>query len=226
MTWGDLVAKVWDWIVVFVLGGVLVPRLYERLTVKATTARLLIEEDPHDPMIGRRSEGNHAFFHVRVRAVNRYRPWRARPPKDVRASISITDLASGQTVINAPARWVEWPEPMNEVPVVVLATGQIQFVEYQNREELNRQKTMDFAAIDAHGAQRIDVAVKVQGQTEIYFWNNDNYRQGRRIDAHQPLGNRDYDVEVRLEYEGGSVIEKFRLSNGGASWTDVRIYRL
>ncbi len=225
MNWGDLVGRIWDWFVVFVLGGVLVPRLYERLTVNVTTARLLIEEDPQDPMIGRPSQGNLAFFHVRVTAVSRSRLFRARPPRGVRAFVTIANAASGQPVINAPARWVDWPEPIAEVPVVMLPTGQIQLVQYPDRAELNRQRAMDFTALDIHGAQRIDIAVKVEGQNEIFFWNNDNYRHGGQVNVHPPLGLADYDIEVSIEYEGGPVHQRFRLSNRGPSWKDVRILR-
>lgn len=224
MNWGDLAAQAWNWFVVFVLGGVLVPRLYERLTVKVTTARLLIEEDPQDPMIGRPSQGNLAFFHVRVTAVSRSRLFRARPPKGVRAFVFIRDATSGQPVINADGRWVDWPEPIADA-FVTMPDGQIKVVQYPDRGELNRQKTMDFAALDVGGAKRIDVAVKVEGQDEIYFWNNENYKHGGQVNVHPPLGNGDYDVEVRLEYEGGLVRQKFRLSNRGASWRDVRLYR-
>lgn len=220
MTWGELwhwAGLFWDrlrdWFLVFVAGGIIAPRLLEMLT----TARLLIEEDPDDPMIGRPSQGDLAFFHVRVTAVRRWHLIWARPPKGVRAFVSI-----GQA-INAPARWVDWPEPLADVPVV-LPNGQVQVVQYPDRAELARQRTMDFMALDL--PHRVDVAVKVEGRSEIYSWNNDNYMHGTQVDVHPPLGQGDYPVEIRLEYEGGTVRGRFRLSNQGTSWRDVRLYRV
>jgi hypothetical protein len=109
-----------------------------------------------------------------------------------------------------------------DIPVP-MPNGTIQVVPFPDRGELARQRVMDFIALDL--PHRVDVAVKAENDSAIYFWNNENYKQGRRVDTHPPFGQGNHQVEVRFEYEGGVVHQRFELSNGGTSWKTVRLRR-
>lgn len=203
------------------IGSLLAARIYDRLR----RAELVIEDDPADPMIGRPSEGSQAFFHVSTYARAQWSVtgflFGARPPQGVRGFVTVTD-AAGQEVINKPGRWTSWPEPVSMIPILT-GVGALIPVRYVDPKEIARQQTLDFRSLGSR--ERLDIAIKVEGQADIHFWNNENYARGGIFPDHT-LGPGDYRVTVTVEYEGTRKNQRFELSNRGMSWKDVRIRRL
>jgi hypothetical protein len=183
-----------------------------------------IELDDSGPAPGvRPSIGPYAFFHIIVVSSSHRVPLLGtrRIPQVVKASITIQDALRNQTFISKPARWSGWPEPIALVPE--FDSGETALIPYADTKEIARQRTFNFES--PGDREQIDLVLKVEGQSQMYFWNNDNYRNGWLYEGHR-LEQGDYHVRVRVECEGRAWMQRFSLSNGGTSWSDIRIVRL
>jgi hypothetical protein len=199
--------------------------------------------DPTNPdPLHRPSVGPHAFYHVLAVSSDRPVPLfgHRHVPKFARARVAIMDNNRQVTYIDAEARWAGWPEPTALVPVPnpsrlslpnlirsvlrlkALAPG-VTLQRYVDLKELARQRTFDF---ETPGQQeQIDIALKIENDNNIYFWNNRSYEQGTTHPAHT-LGQGDFDVRVSVGIEGSWTVAWFRLSNRGSSWRNVSLIAL
>lgn len=185
---------------------------------------LEIDVDPGNPdPTTNPSQGPEVFFHARVTLSDQMVPILGprRAPRSVLAYVTIKDInQQGIHLDSAPARWVSWPEPLRLVPVAQLGGTILQ--PHLDTREIARQKTFEFQVPGQK--EQLDVAYKVEGQDDIYFWNNSNYRHGAQYPPHRlPKGH--YEVSISLLSEGRRWTQRFRLSNEGRSWRDVRLVR-
>jgi len=185
---------------------------------------LTIEPDPTNPDPDNRpSIGQEAFYHVlAISSDRRVLLFGARRlPKVVRASVTIMDTARKTTAIDDPARWAGWPEPIALVPIP--GRGGTVLQPHVDPKELARQRSFDFEAPGQR--EQIDIALKIENQPEIHFWNNTSYRHGgihSHLERHR-LAPGEYDVRVTLRCAGQTWMRWFRLSNKGLSWRDVSL---
>lgn len=71
-------------------------------------------------------------------------------------------------------------------------------------------------------AEQLDLVVKVEGDQDIYFWNNWSYDPSRL----RRLGSGSYDVRFTVHCEGKPWEWCFRISNGGSSRANVVIEKI
>jgi len=205
------------------IGSLLANRAYETLL----SPLLEVREDPGGPAVGANpSIGPLAFFHVAVFCVPpRFRLLGPRrPARHVRADIVIWDISRRNLQVVGSARWAGWPEPVALVQVQAGGVGgpPILAPAFDPREHA-RQRSFSFETSEQ--IEQLDLVLKVEGQDEVFFWNNDNYRYGWLYSGHR-LSTGDYHVEVTLRYEGRVTGQWFLLENKGPSWRNVRIARI
>jgi hypothetical protein len=69
------------------------------------------------------------------------------------------------------------------------------------------------------GREIVDVAVKFDGESQFYVWNNESYVHDWRRPP--PLDGREYHVLVSVRSGGVEVAREFRLRNNGSSRHDL-----
>lgn len=220
-----------DWLTTLLVGTALggLAGFVASLLANATYSHILrpglvIELDPSNPdPVTRPSVGPHAFYHALVVSSSRRVPilGHLRIPRIVRAQVTIMDTARRVTHVDAPARWAGWPEPTALVPIP--GAGGVAVQRFADPREIARQRSFDFEAPGQR--EQIDIALKIENNNEIYFWNNASYQHGATYTPHT-LGLGDYYVRVTVLCEGQTKLGWFQLSNNGPSWRDVTLTTL
>lgn len=166
------------------------------------------------------------YFHVILSAPAKIPGWRGRflgdrrVPKEVTAKVRILDAGTQTVQVDEPARWVSWPRPISHIPVQPAPPAVAALAPYFDEQEASRLESRDFKS--TREPERLDLVVKVEGDPNLYFWNNLSYLAFNTY----TLGPGTYDVQYTIHCEGKPWVFCFRLSNDGPSWADVGIEKI
>ncbi len=173
--------------------------------------------------------GGLTYFHVVLSAPSKVPGWRGvlgdrRIPKGVSAKVKISDSRTHTILVDAPARWVSWPRPISLVSIqsgaLTAPSSSITLSAYFDEQEAARLESRDFKP--SREPEQLDLVVKMEGDPNIYFWNNWSYQPS----GPQGLGPGTYDVRIMVHCEGKPWEWCFRVSNNGPSWANVGIERI
>jgi hypothetical protein len=188
--------------------------------IRRPSLRLAIE----DPPIDRDGVGLGRCRNLRIRLINESLPWGLRwiqraAALQCRGEITFHHLDDGQDFLGRgmPVRWARSPEPIAP-QIYDLQQHQPQFyiVDFSRANVESR--------IDVYPGEEeiLDVAVRFDGETDCYGWNNEAYGNNWRTPRWRlPRGR--YLVKVVVTSSGQKCVDVFRLVNDTPQLTDFRL---
>ncbi len=196
-----------------IFGSVVVAVAFDR----ATSARLEIVVDPGPRALGDLSDGTKTeHHHVLVR--NAKTPWflpGRRPAWACQATITVFRWTGEPlTVVGVRARWASQPMPVSSFVVgdrVIVAADMAKIIAGRRID------------IYTHQEERLNVALKHQGNSAIHLFSNESLEFERACNPAWKLESGTYRVRVTVFYERGEAHADFELANTGATLDDVKI---
>ena len=197
--------------------GILASGIAALVFDRATSPKLEIVVDSGARALGDLPDGTKLeYHHVVVR--NARTPWPLpgrRPAWACQASITVFKWTGEPlTVVPIRARWASQPMPVSSFVVgdrVVLAADMAKIIAGRRVD------------IYTHQDERLNVALKHQGQSGIHLFTNESLEFERGCNPAWKLEPGTYRLRVTLYYERGEVHADFEFANTGANLEDVKI---
>jgi hypothetical protein len=182
--------------------------------------KLTIEEPPLDlPSPNGKGKRRNLRLKLRNEPLPAGARWMQRAAAlQCRGQITFHHLNDGQDVFGRamPVRWVSSPEP---IPNQILnLDGAPQFV----IRDFGRTTTESRIDVYPGEEELLDVAIRFDGESDCYGWNNDSYFYNWR-NPNWKLTKWRYLVEVVITSSGQKCVDVFRLVNDVTLLTDFRL---
>jgi hypothetical protein len=184
---------------------------------RATSPKLEIVVDSGPRALGDLPDGTKLeYHHVVVRNARTRWPLPGRRPAwACQASITVFKWTGEPlTVVPIRARWASQPMPVSSFVVgdrVVLAPDMAKIIAGRRVD------------IYTHQDERLNVALKHQGQSGIHLFTNESLEFERGCNPAWKVEPGTYRLRVTLYYERGEVHADFEFANTGANLEDVKI---
>ena len=182
---------------------------------------LVIEAPPLD--LPGNPDGKNMRRNLRLRLRNESLPVGARWMQRAAASqcrglITFHHLSDGQNLFDRAmaVRWVKSQEPVANQ--IIAPDGSVQFY----IRDFSRAATESRIDVYPGEEELLDVAVRFEGETECYGWNNDSYFYNWR-NPNWKLPRERYLVKVVITSSGQKCLGVFRLINDVDNRTDFRL---
>lgn len=118
------------------------------------------------------------------------------------------------TVVPIRARWASQPSPISSFVI-----GD-RIIQAADMAKIIAGRRID---IYTHQEERLTIALKHQGKSEIHLFSNESYQFERACNPAWRLDVGSYRLRVSIHYERGEVYRDFEFGNTGTALEDVKI---
>lgn len=135
-----------------------------------------------------------------------------------KGEVTFHHLDDGQNVYDRamPVRWVQSPQPIRPLVVDNQGTVQFQIIDFAR---LGTDSRIDVYPGDE---EKLDVAVRFDGEPDCYGWNNESYAHNWRTPQWK-LSKGRYLAKVTVTSSGKKCYGVFRIANDVDNLTDFRL---